>query len=31
MLFDGHMLNESVVIDEEKTALGVFSELVILG
>ena len=31
MLLDGHMLNESVVIDEERTALGVFSELLILG
>jgi len=30
-LFDGHMLDESVVIDEERTALGVFFELVLLG
>jgi len=30
MLFDGHMFNEAVVIDEERTALGVFPELLIL-
>jgi hypothetical protein len=31
ILFDGHMFNETVVIDEEKTVLGIFPELLILG
>ena len=31
MLFDGHVFDEAVVVDEERAGLGVFSELHLLG
>ena len=31
MLFDGHMFNEAVVVDEERAGVGVFFEFLVWG